>query len=106
MLALAADRAEVLVDAEDDQDELGADAGEDYADEGDQYAADHREDPRDRAREHEPQSCQHGLQAAQHGHDDRQPISDLDDRWRDEAFPLKKVANVQHFRPPLDPIWG
>src|SRR6202035_5816543 len=96
LLALAADRAEVLVDAEHDQDELGADAGEDHADQGDQYAGDHGEHAGDRVHQHEPQSAEDGLQAGQHRHGDREPIEDLDDRWRDEAFPLKKVANVEH----------
>src|ERR1051325_5333051 len=96
MLALAADRAEVLVDAEDDQDELRPDAGEDHADEGDQDAGDDGEHAGDGAREEEPQAAEHGLQAGQQRHDHREPIKDLDDRWRDEAFPLKKVAKIEH----------
>src|ERR1700757_2537851 len=75
MLALAADRAEVLVDAEDDEDELRPDAGEDHTDKGDQ---------------HPPP------QARRPPHDDGQPIEYLDDRRRDEAFPLEKVANIEH----------
>src|SRR4051794_27734488 len=96
MLALAADRAEVLVDAEDDQDEFRPDAGEDHADKGDQYAGDHGENPGDRVGEHEPQSAEDRLQAGQHRHGDGEPIENLDDRRRDEAFPLKKVANIEH----------
>src|SRR5689334_2428267 len=96
LLALAADRAEVLVDAEDDEDEFRPDAGEDHADEGDQHAPDDGDQADDRAREQRPEAAQHALQAGEHRHDHREPVEDLDDRRRDEAFPLKKVANIEH----------
>src|SRR5215471_10858711 len=96
LLALAADRAEVLVDAEDDEDEFRPDAGEDHADEGDQHARDDGDEADDRAREQRSQAAKHALQAGEHRHDDGKPIEDLDDRRSDKTFPLKKVANIEH----------
>src|ERR1041385_1244267 len=96
LLALAADRTEVLIDAEDDEDELRTDLGEDHADECDQHAPDDGDEADDRAREQRPQAAENALQAGEHRHDDGEPVEHLDDRRRDETFPLEKVANIEH----------
>src|SRR5690349_6959312 len=89
-LALLADRAEMFVDAEDDQHELGSDAGEDDADQDTHETGEHDEKACERIGPHRHQPGKDARQAVQHGEYDREPVEDLDDRGRNETVPLKE----------------
>src|SRR5215475_5795265 len=94
LLTALADRAEMLVDAEHDQHELGDDAREDHADHRPDQAADDPEQPAERAERHQREPGDDAGEAEQNRNADREPIKDLDDRRRDEPFPLEQVAKI------------
>src|SRR6476620_4646095 len=101
-LSALADGAEMLVDAEHDQHELGDDAREDHADHHPDQAADDIEQAPERAERHQRQAGYDAGEAEQERNADREPVEDLDDRRRDEAFPLEQVAKIKHGGPPPD----
>src|SRR5262249_55500998 len=103
MLALVPGGAGVLANAGDDEHELGRDAGGDYGDEEDQGGPDPAHNAGDRTDEHEPKAGEQHLQPPEHRHGEDQPVEDLDDRWRDETFPLKQVAKFEHIALLLPP---
>src|SRR5215469_16606259 len=95
-LPAVADRAEVLVDAECDQHELRDDAHEDHGEQRAKDARDYQEQAGQRRLNQERQPGENSRQAENHRDDDGQPIEYLDDRRRDEAFPLKEIAQIEH----------
>ncbi len=86
----------MFVDPEHDQDELGGDAREDHADDDAEQAADQQHETRARADRHHADRRENARDAEQHGDADREPIKNLDDRRRDEAFPLEQIAEAEH----------
>src|SRR5262249_45037138 len=102
LLTALADRAEMLVDAEHDQHELGDDAREDHADHHSDQAGDDPEQTAERAERHQGEAGDDAGEAEQNRNADCEPIEDLDDRRRDEPFPLEQVAKIEHGLPPPD----
>ena len=87
-----ADGAEVLVDAEHDQHEFRDDAREHDADQHADQAGDDHEQRRERVRRIIASPVKMPDRPSSTDRHDREPIEDLDDRRRDEAFPLEQVA--------------
>src|ERR1700751_6409813 len=86
----------MLVEAKHDQHELGDDAREDYADHHPDQAGDDPEQTAERAERHQGESGDDAGETEQNRNADREPIEDLDDRRRDEPFPLEQVAKFEH----------
>src|SRR5262249_45944902 len=95
-LSALADGAEVLVDPEHDQHELGDDAREDDADQYADQAGDDPEQAAQRIEQNQQQAGDDAVDPVEDGDADREPVEDLDDRRRDEPFPLKQVAKIEH----------
>src|SRR5438105_11399658 len=95
-LPLIADRAEVLVDAEDDQDEFRGDARKHHADHDTGDRGQQQDEPAERADRHRGKRRKDPGQAEQHDQADDQPVEGLDDRGRDEAVPLKQILKIEH----------
>ena len=96
LLALVADRAQMLVDAKHDQHEFRADACADDTDHDAGEARQHQNEPAERADRHR---CEAGKDAGndeQHDQRDHQPVERLDTGRRDEAVPLKQIAKFKH----------
>src|SRR5262249_22308005 len=102
LLTALADRAEMLVDAEHDQHELGDDARENHADHHSDQAGDDPEQTAERTERHQGEPGDDAGEAEQDRNADCEPIEDLDDRRRDEPFPLEQVAIIEHGLPPPD----
>src|SRR5215471_12845244 len=102
LLTALADRAEMLVDAEHDQHELGDDACEDHADHHSDQAGNDPEQAAERTERHQGEPGDDAGEAEQNRNADCEPIKDLDDRRRDEPFPLEQVAIIEHGLPPPD----
>src|SRR5262249_23271437 len=96
LLTALADRAEMLVDAEHDQHELGDDAREDHADHHSDQAGNDPEQTAERTERHQGEPGDDAGEAEQNRNADCEPIKDLDDRRRDEPFPLEQVAIIEH----------
>src|SRR4051812_15460100 len=95
-LTLVADRAEVLVDAEYDQDEFGGDARKHHADDHAGDRGQQQDESAERADRHRRQARENTGDAEQHDQADHQPVKGLDDRGGDEAVPLKQVLEIEH----------
>src|SRR2546423_13778476 len=95
-LPALADGAEMLVDAEHDQEKLADDASEENPHRNPDHAAQDRENPRERMQRHQRKTRYDAGQPEQAGDAHGKPIKKLDDRGRDEAFPLKQVTIVEH----------
>src|SRR5262249_24833465 len=95
-VAAIADRAEVLVDAEHDEDEFGDDAREHDAGHHPGDAQHGHDEAGNRTIGHQRKRRDHAVKAAQDRHGDAQPVEQLDDRRRDETLPLKQLAGVEH----------
>src|SRR5262249_32825167 len=102
LLSALADRAEMLVDAEHDQHELGDDAREDHPDHRPDQAADDPEQTAERRERHQGEPGYDAGEAEQGRNADREPVENFDDRRRDEPFPLEQVAKIEHGVPPPD----
>jgi hypothetical protein len=98
-MALIPDRAEVLVDAKDDEDELGGDPREDNpGDDADDARKDDNETA-ERAYRHCRQAGKDTGQAEENDQTDHEAIERLDDSRGDECVPLEKVPVIEHHRP-------
>src|SRR3954466_5132097 len=105
-LSAIADGAEMLVDAEYDQDVFRHDPRRDHADEQADKAGEDEEEAADRVQQHQSQPGKNAGQSAQYRDNSREPVKDLDDRGSDEPFPLKEVAKIEHGSSPLDAWQG
>src|SRR3954463_1892950 len=90
--ALIPDRAEMLVDAENDQDQLRDDAREHDPDDDARDRRQQHQEAAERAVRHHREAGEDAGEAEQADQRDHQPVEGLDDRRRDEAVPLKQVA--------------
>src|SRR6476646_11785977 len=95
-LPLVADRAEMLVDSEDDQDEFRGDARKHHADHDTGDRGQQQDEPAERADRHRGQRREDPGQAEQNDQADDQPVEGLDDRGRDEAVTLKQILKIEH----------
>ena len=86
-LPLVADRAEVLVDSEYDQDEFRDDARKHDADHHAGDRRQHQDEAAERADRHRGQAGKNAGDAEQADQRDHQPVEGLDDGGRDEAVP-------------------
>src|SRR3954464_11387343 len=95
-LPLIPDRAQVLVDSEDDQNEFRGDARKHHAyhDTGDR--GQQQDEPAERADRHRGKRRKDSGQAEQYDQADDQPVESLDDRGCDEAVPLKQILKIEH----------
>src|SRR5258705_12316090 len=94
--ALITDGAEVLIDAEHDQDEFG---GNGRKNDSDHYAGDRRQqqnETAERADRHRGQAGKNARDAEQADQRDHQPVESLDDGGRNEAVPLKQIPKFKH----------
>src|SRR5258708_5319852 len=94
--ALVADGAEVLVDAEDDQDEFCDDAREHDADE---YAGDggeQHQESAERADRHRGKAGKDAGNAEQADQRNHEPVERLDDGGCDETVPLEQILKIEH----------
>src|SRR3954463_5672501 len=98
--ALIPDRAEMLVDAEDDQDQFRGNAREHDPDDDARDRLQHHQEAGDRTDRHRGEACEDAGEAEQADHGDHQPVEGLNDGRRDEAVPLKQVAEENHPPPP------
>src|SRR6266850_5477042 len=99
-LPLISDRAEMLVDAEDDQDEFRGDARKHHADHDAYDRGQQQDEPAERTDRHRGQPRENPGQAEQYDQADDQPVKRLDDRRGYEPVPLKKVMKIEHFNFP------
>src|SRR6266850_1262229 len=95
-LPLISDRAEMLVDAEDDQDEFRGDARKHHADYDAGDRGQQQDESAERTDRHRGQPREDPGQAEQYDQADDQPVESLDDRGRDEAVPLKQILKIEH----------
>src|SRR5690242_19164332 len=95
-VAAAADRSEMLVDAKHDQNEFGHDAREEDSKDRAEQASDDRHHAGEGVDRHGEQRGDHGGKAVENHDDDRQKVEELDDRWRDKAFPLEQITKIEH----------
>jgi len=82
----------MLVDAEHDQDQFRGDAREHHADDDARDRFQHDQEAAERADRHRGEAGEDSGESEQADHADHQPVEGLDDRRRDEAVPLKQVA--------------
>src|SRR4030088_375981 len=94
--ALVADRAEVLVDAEHDQDEFGGDARKHDADDHAGDRGQELNETAERADRHRGKPAKNAGDAEQADERDDQPVKGLDDGGGDEAVPLKQIPKFKH----------
>src|SRR5579872_2054926 len=94
--ALIADRAEMLIDAKDDQDEFGRDAREDNADDDAGDRGQQLYETSERADGHRRQAGENAGDSEQSDERDGQPVKGLDDRGGNKAVPLKQILKIQH----------
>src|SRR5260221_14462640 len=93
---LITDGAEVLIDAEHDQDEFGGNARKN---DSDHYAGDRgqqQNESAERADRHRGQSGKDAGDAEQADQRDHQPVKGLDDGRRGKAVPLKQIPKFKH----------
>src|SRR5579872_173624 len=100
-LPAIADGAEMLVDAEDDEHEFGADARDDDAHAGAEHAGDQKDHADERIERHGIERADDAGDAEQNANDDGEPIKDFDDRGRYEPVPLEQVADPEHAASPI-----
>src|SRR5262245_35601549 len=91
-LSAIADGAEMLVDAEGDEDEFRGDARDQDAHQNADEAYHDQEQAAERVHRQHVKSGKDVGQPEQYRQADREPVEYLDDRRRDEAFPLEQVA--------------
>src|SRR6516164_11393631 len=85
LLALIADSAEMLVDPENDQHELGGYARYDHTHADAEQAGNQRDHADEGIVRHGGERRDRGRQSEQHGNNDGKPVKDLDDGGRHEA---------------------
>jgi hypothetical protein len=95
-LPLIPDRAEMLVDAEDDQDEFRGDPRKHHADHDSGDRGQQHDESAERADRHRGKRRKDSGQAEQYDQADDQPVESLDDRGCDEAVPLKQILKIEH----------
>src|SRR6516165_5674073 len=98
-MALIADRAEMLVDAKHDEDELGGNSRENDPGDGADDAGKDDDEPAERTYRHGRQAGKDTGQAEENDQADHKAIERLDDSRRDECVPLEKVPVIEHHRP-------
>jgi hypothetical protein len=98
-LALIPDRAEVLVDSKDDEDELSGDPCEDNPGDGADDARKDDDKSAERTYRHCRQAGKDTGQAEENDQTDHEAIERLDDSRGDECVPLEKVPVIEHHRP-------
>ena len=86
---LIPDGAEMLVDAEHDQDEFSDDAREHDADDDAGDGVEQHQESGERVERHRGQPRENPGQAEQTDQCDDQPVERLDNRWRDKTVPLE-----------------
>src|SRR5947209_8360263 len=95
---LIANRAEMFVDTEYDQNELGRDAREDDADDDARNRGQQLDEAAERADRHCREAGENACDAEQSDERDNQPVKRLDDRRRNETIPLKQILKIEHRR--------
>src|SRR6202044_1857917 len=102
-IALIPDRAEVLVDAEDDEHEFGDNARHDHAHEGAKHAGNQKDHAGKRIKRHGRQRTDDAGKAEQDRKKDGEPEKHFEDGGRYEPLPLEQIAQTEHDNPRLIP---